>query len=193
MGPGFTLLMRDPLSTVQVRELDAWLRTFTMMHQVCTNEAGDPDEWQFSVRDARALGLTYGMTSCLLGLSLIDPTREWDWGIEEQVMLRLGFWPRYGFNIWAGSKDFLFGRLMGHLILHLMERYAGFLDLCIHHEESKRPSPSVKDDSQAPGNMYTVSYWIADAGWHSREIIDAERLRWLLTDEHFVLSGFRMP
>lgn len=190
MGPGFTLLMRDPLSMAQVSELDAWLRTFTIMRQVRTNAAGELDDWQFSVSDARELGLTYGLKSCLIGLSLMDPTCEWDWEQEEQIMLRLGFWPRHGIGIWAGCKDFSTGRIMSYLILQLMERYSGFLDLCIHHKVPKRQSPYMEGDDHDPGKGYTIYYWIGGSGWHSRDIIDVERLRWWLKDEHFVLYGF---
>jgi hypothetical protein len=200
MGPAFTILVRDPLSKIQISELDAWLRTFTTMHQVHTNAAGELDAWQFWVSDARELGLEYGLKSCLIGLSLIDPTREWDWGIEEQIMLRLGFWPRHSITIWAGCKDFSTGRVMSYLTLQLMQRYSGYLDLCIHQKVLKSQSPYVEDDDHAPGKCFTIHYWISDpcqtvggSGWYSKEISDVERVRWLLKDEQNVLYGFRGP
>lgn len=197
MGPAFTLLMRDPLSTVQISELDAWLRTFTIVQQARTNAARELNDWQFWVSDARELGLEYGLKPCLIGLNLIDPMREWDWGVEEQIMLRLGFWPRHGINIWAGCKDFSTGRVMSYLILRLMERYYGYLDLCTHHKVPKSQSPYAEDDDHAPGKCFTISYWVSDpyqtvggSGWYSTEICDVERLRWWLKYEHSMLCRF---
>jgi hypothetical protein len=199
MGPGFQILMRDPLSAVQIAELDAWLRTFTIMHTTRTNAAGELEYWEFWVNDTREVGLDYGLKHCLIGLSLIDPTREWEWGEDEQIMLRLGFWPRHGMGIWAGCKDFSTGRVTSYLILRLMERYAGYLDQCFHNREPRRPSSSEEDDG-APGKCYTIYYWISDpyqtvdgSGWYSREILDAERVRWILADEWGMLFGFRLP
>lgn len=197
MGPGYSIYLREPLTAVQVSALDCWLGSFTSNLSTETNRAGELTSWCFVVRDARAVGLEYGLKSCLIGLHLNEPMREMDWGVDEQIMLRLGFWPRYGITVWAGCKNIATGRIMSHLILRLMEQYTGYLDLCFHREEPRSRSPYPTDNDQTPGKLFTISYWISDpyqrtdgSGWHAREIMDAERLRWCLTNEQQTLYGF---
>jgi hypothetical protein len=201
-GPVFNILLRDPLTATQIRELDAWLRTFTGDLETRSNAAGERDEWYFRVDDASALGLLDRFRACMIGLALIEPRREMDGDEEEQMMLRLGFWPRHGMNVYAMCKDFPTGRVASYLILRLLERYDGYLDLCMRERVPRRSPLDANDrvsEQNIPGKRYIIRYWAPDpqyafyfSCWWQKDVIDIERLRWWLQDENSVLPGFRM-
>jgi hypothetical protein len=194
--------MRNPLTATQIRALDAWLRTFTGGLETRTNAAGEQDEWYFRVDDANALGLLDRFRACMIGLALIDPTREMDEDEEEQIMIQLGFWPRHGINVYAMCSNFSTGRVASYLILRLLERYDGYLDLCMR-EKLPASIPLDADERASeqniPGKRYIIRFWGPDpqyasyfSCWWQKDVIDTERLRWWLQDENRVLPGFSM-
>lgn len=198
-GPVFNILMRSPLTAAQLSELDVWLKTFTANMETHVNTAGEFDEWYFRVTDPGALGLPDRDNSCMIGLARVEPAREWEGDLEEQVMIRLGFWPRHGFNVYAMCKNFSTGRVTSYLILRLMERYEGYLDFCMATRVAENPPLSAEErqyEQRVPGNRFTIRYWAPDGRpfcppcWWEKDIIDAEYLRWWLKDDRSVLPGF---
>jgi hypothetical protein len=123
----------------------------------------------------------------MIGLALIDPSREMAEDEGEQPMIRLGFWPRQGFTIYTMCKNFFTGRVTSYLILRLMERYGGYMDLCRSVKISEKSVVDMEERHQEqslPGKRYTIRYWAPDPGyasyfscWWEKEVIDEERLR----------------
>ncbi|HEV2654446.1 MAG TPA: DUF6368 family protein, partial [Ktedonobacteraceae bacterium] len=195
------ILLPAPLTVVQIRELDAWLRTFAGGLETRSNTSGDLEAWCFRVDNASALGLLGSFPTCIIGLALVEPSREWDGDEAEQIMKQLGFWPRQGINIYAMCKNFPTGRVMSYLTLRLMERYAGYLDFCMREKVAELTPLTMEDirqEQHTPGKTYTIRYWAPDSDyagyfscWWEAEVIDSERLRWWLQDDTGVLIGFR--
>lgn len=201
-GPSFIILLPSPLTEAQIHALDGWLNTFALALETHKNTTGVCDEWFFRVEDAGELGLPGKFRTCMIGLALVEPSREWDGDLEEQMMIRLGFWPRQGINVYAMCKNFPTGRVTSYLILRLMERYEGYLDFCTSERVSQNSRIDTEEhhlESPLPGKGYTIRYWAPDpqhafsfSCWWEKEVIDKERLRWWLhQDERSILPGFR--
>ncbi len=202
MGPGFLILRRDPLTAEQIDDLNAWLHTFTQDRETSRTATGEPNGWAFRIADASVLGPLESRFIGEIGISFETLMHTWDGDEEEQLMLRLGFWPRYAISIYAMSKTFSTGRATSSLILRLMERYGGYLDCCLRErvadrrvfEKEHRPIRS-----ETPGKEYTIRYWAPDprydfffSCWWAKSVMDSERLRWWLSHPGSALPGFRL-
>ena len=125
MGPAKTILLSQSLIDRHIADINAWLSTFA----VSIDRPVKPGNWFFLVNDLTRFGLVSDEKPCGFGLAICDPREEMEVDWAERIMIALGFWPRFGLNMWAGCKERIDSLLMGHMMLEIMERFSGWLEV----------------------------------------------------------------
>jgi hypothetical protein len=195
MGPAKTIVLSQALSQQQIADIDAWLWTFA----VSIDSPVKPGNWFFFVTDLTMLHLASVEKPCAFGLVVVDPMSEMEENEAERIMIELGSWPRSGLNIWAGCKGHIDHLTLAHILLQMMERYAGWLDVdredSYHKfeyemEQSMHGQERTEKRQSIPGEKRKIVYWDSYLHeWQETILIDANRFHsWLRHPDFYFMK-----
>lgn len=122
-GPGANVLLREPLTSFQRRELDSWLHSIVGQW----HEESDASVSQFWLKEE-----VFGeaMSRCLFYFAIEETPSHLDNDEErQQVIAQLGYLPRQALGFSSGCNGDIDHRTLGLLTLHLAETYGGLIDM----------------------------------------------------------------
>ena len=158
-GPVVSVALREPLSTAETYIIGGWLRSIgdveRWVQDADRDRLGAIAGWDLRVRDAAAIGLEpFPPADTLWGGTLppvrpeedfahtcpvlvwVQRTRDHDGALYEhedadvaQWVAQVGFFPDQVIGFAAMCNAPINHRILGHLALHLAERYDGIFDL----------------------------------------------------------------
>lgn len=120
-GPGASVLLRNPLTEEQRKNLDLWLQSIAR-----TLKAEDSDVYEFWLKEEV---FAETVSQCLFYLGIDEPTDYMEEDERRQIVEHLGYIPQQAISISSGCNQKSDHRTLGLLTLHLAEVYHGLINI----------------------------------------------------------------
>jgi hypothetical protein len=121
MGPGASVLLRNPLTKQQVDELDVWLQSL-----VSKREGDASKGYTFWLKENAFPGT---VSQCLFDLGMEDPITWAEEQERQQIVACLGYFPQQEIGVFSGCNQKSDHVTLGCMMLQLAELYGGLIDM----------------------------------------------------------------